>query len=579
MSNTEVASLVRGPTNLPLWHKTIGGLLEEQAQRHEGRTALVVPWQSIRCSFRDLQTRSEVTARALLAAGLQGGDMVAIMAGNRVEYIDFMLGAARVGCPLIVLNNTYTPSELISALERTSTKVLLIASSISRRSMTSHIEGTHQVQAAGRLRHLKQIVVLPPTKQSSRSLTVMEYHNFLESGDDVSNKELQAAEEKVKDTDVVNVQFTSGTTGLPKAALLTHRNILNNGRFVGTRMHLTSTDIICCPPPLFHCFGLVMGFLNTLSHGASIVFPSDSFDASLTLNAIAAERCTALLGVPTMFIAQLEKLASKPYQITSLRVGLASGAPVPISLQERLSRDMGISDVLIAYGMTEVSPVSTMMDVGDPKERKRGGLGTPLPHNTIKIVNEENSIVPRGTRGEICSSGYALMRGYLDNPEATNQAMRRDGEGVLWMYTGDEGYIDEEGYAQITGRIKDMIIRGGENIFPAEIEERLLQHPVVAEVSVVGLPDDRYGEVVSAFIRLSEGEKKPMIADVQRWVGDTLGRHKVPVHVYWIGQHGVADDFPKTGSGKHQKHILRDIGRKLLQKQGDEGKIQERARL
>jgi acyl-CoA synthetase (AMP-forming)/AMP-acid ligase II len=222
-------------------------------------------------------------------------------------------------------------------------------------------------------------------------------------------------------------------------------------------MHLTSDDIVCCPPPLFHCFGLVMGFLNTLSHGASIVFPSDTFDASLTLDAIAAEGCTALLGVPTMFFTQLEHLKSKPYKINTLRVGLASGAPVPIALQERLSKEMGISDVLIAYGMTEVSPVSTMMDVSDPKERKRGGLGKPMPH---KIINEQGSVIPRGSRGEICSSGYALMKGYLDNPEATNQAMQRDSNGVLWMRTGDEGYIDNEGYAQITGRIKDMIIRG-----------------------------------------------------------------------------------------------------------------------
>lgn len=239
-----------------------------------------------------------------------------------------------------------------------------------------------------------------------------------------------------------------------------NRNILNNGRFVGTRMHLTSSDIVCCPPPLFHCFGLVMGFLNTLSHGASIVFPSDSFDASLTLDAIASERCTALLGVPTMFFAQLEQLASKPYKLDTVRVGLASGAPVPIALQDQLSRNMGMQCVLIAYGMTEVSPVSTMMDISDPPERLKGGLGKPLPHNSLKIVNDRDEIVPRGTRGEICSSGYALMKGYLNNPDATAQAMRKDAEGRVWMHTGDEGMVDEEGYVHITGRIKDMIIRG-----------------------------------------------------------------------------------------------------------------------
>lgn len=225
-------------------------------------------------------------------------------------------------------------------------------------------------------------------------------------------------------------------------------------------MHLTSTDIVCCPPPLFHCFGLVMGFLDTISHGASIVFPSDSFDAGLTLDAIASERCTALLGVPTMFYAQLEQLKSKPYRINSLRVALASGAPVPISLQERLNDEMGLPCVLIAYGMTEVSPVSTMMDLGDPEERKRGGLGRPMPHNSVKIVDAKGNVVPRGQRGEICSSGYALMRGYLNNAKATGEAMRRDGEGRLWMHTGDEGMVDEGGYVHITGRIKDMIIRG-----------------------------------------------------------------------------------------------------------------------
>lgn len=337
-----------------------------------------------------------------------------------------------------------------------------------------------------------------------------------------------------------------------------------------------------------------MGFLNTLSHGASIVFPSDAFDVSPTLDAIVEEHCTALLGVPTMFIALLEKLAAKPYKINSLRVGLAAGAPVPIALQERLSIYMGIDDVLIAYGMTEVSPVSTMMDISDPMEKKRGGLGTPMPHNTIKIVDPEGKIVPCGIRGEICSSGYALMRGYLDNIDATNEAIRKDENGIFWMHTGDEGYVDN-GYAYITGRIKDMIIRGqyiscttledfpdpelgGENIFPAEIEERLLAHPAVIEASVVGLPDDRYGEVVSAFLRPVDYNSRPYDAKIQKWVGDTLGRQKLPVHVFWIGGAGVGNHFPKTGSGKYQKHILRDIGKKLLLQRYHD-KVRERARL
>lgn len=566
MAEPAISSLTHGPTDIPLWHKTIGAILKEQAQQYGDRTAIIVPWQNARLSFQDLQTSSEATARALLATGIRMGEMVAIMAGNRIEYIDFFLAAAKIGCPLVVLNNTYTPTELVSALSRTCAKVVLIADNISSRSLSIHIEKIKTSRATGELPALGHVVTLSSRSEKGSRYPAGTYKSFLEGGSRVSVNKLRAAEGAVKDEDVVNVQFTSGTTGLPKAALLTHRNILNNGRFVGTRMHLTSEDIVCCPPPLFHCFGIVMGFLNTLSHGASIVFPSDTFDPSLTLDAIAAECCTALLGVPTMFIAQLENLKSKPYKINTVRVGLASGAPVPIALQERLSKEMGMSGVLIAYGMTEVSPVSTMMDVGDPEIRKKGGLGRVMPHNSVKIVDLEGRILPRGSRGEICSSGYALMKGYLNNSKATNEAMRRDENGVLWMHTGDEGIIDDQGYAHITGRIKDMIIRGGENIFPAEIEERLLTHSAIAEVSVIGLPDEKYGEIVGCFLRAVEGETKPGDAEIRQWVGSKLGRHKIPTWIFWIGQQGVADDFPKTGSGKHQKHLLRALGVKLLDK-------------
>ncbi|KAH7125145.1 hypothetical protein B0J11DRAFT_614579 [Dendryphion nanum] len=566
MTPTTALSLVHGPTNLPLWHKTIGAVLREQAEQYGNNTAVVVPWQNIRVSFRDLQTSSEATARALLAANVQKGDMVAIMAGNRIEYIDFFLAAARVGCPLVVINNTYTPSELVTALSRTSVKFVLIARNIGSRSLSHHIEGIKSSMTAGRLPQLKHVTTLPSSFQTDYKPLDRTYRSFLDSGEQVSIDALQAAERKVKDGDLVNLQFTSGTTGLPKAAMLTHRNILNNGRFTGTRMHLTSRDIVCCPPPLFHCFGLVMGFLDTLSHGASIVFPSDSFNASLTLDAIAAEGCTALLGVPTMFLAQLTELKSKPYKINTVRVALASGAMVPIPLQERLSKEMGIGTVLIAYGMTEVSPVAWMMDVGDPEERKRGGLGKVMPHNSAKVVDPEGRILPRGSRGEMCFSGYALMKGYLNNPEGTNEAMRKDDDGVLWMHSGDECIIDDQGYAHITGRIKDMIIRGGENMFPAEIEERLLRHPAISEASVVGLPDEKYGEIVAAFLRVAEGEIKPKHAEISDWVGSHLGRQKIPSCVYWVGPGGVADDFPKTGSGKHQKHKLRAMGQDLLKK-------------
>jgi acyl-CoA synthetase (AMP-forming)/AMP-acid ligase II len=324
-----------------------------------------------------------------------------------------------------------------------------------------------------------------------------------------------------------------------------------------------------------------MGFLAALTHSSSIVFPSDVFDASLTLDAIAAEQCTTLLGVPTMFIAELSELATKPYKIATLRTGLAAGSMIPAPLLERLNREMGVNDVLIAYGMTETSPVTFMVDSDDPEERRRG-LGKVMPHTSAKIVDLQGNIMPRGSRGELCTSGYALMKGYLDNKMGTKEVMRRDENGVLWMHTGDECIIDNEGYCEITGRIKDLIIRGmsislvqhivsltlpgGENIFPAEIEEHLIRHPLICEASVVGLPDDKYGEVVSCFLRVVEGKRKPGEQEVREWISSKLSWQKLPKWVFWIGDKDVGSDFPKTGSGKHQKHILRELGQTLIRK-------------
>jgi acyl-CoA synthetase (AMP-forming)/AMP-acid ligase II len=341
-----------------------------------------------------------------------------------------------------------------------------------------------------------------------------------------------------------------------------------------------------------------MGFLAAFTNGSSIVFPADQFDASLTYDAIVAERCTALLGVPTMFIAMLSVLPTKRYKINTIRTGLAAGSMVPAPLLERVDKELGVSGVLIAYGMTETSPVSFMMGIDDPKERLQKGLGTVMPHTSAKIVVAQGRILPRGSRGELCTSGYALMKGYLDNEAGTNEVMRRDKSGILWMHTGDECVIDDEGYCEITGRIKDLIIRGkptlvlindsrtlltiagGENIFPAEIEEHLLRHPSVIEASVVGLSDEKYGEVVSCFLRVSDGKQKPSVEDMKAWVSANLGRHKVPAWVFWVGDGSecVAVDYPKTGSGKHQKHLLRDLGEKILRKEVKQSRV-ERAKL
>jgi acyl-CoA synthetase (AMP-forming)/AMP-acid ligase II len=367
---------------------------------------------------------------------------------------------------------------------------------------------------------------------------------------------------------------------------LTHEssNLLNNARFVGDAMHLSPSDIICCPPPLFHCFGLVLGFLASFTHGSSIVFPSDFFDVHKVVHAIISENATVLLGVPTMYVSELEVLSKIGQRPRHLRTGLASGSSVSHGLMNELREKMGVQKMLIAYGMTETSPVTFITSLEDEDEKGTKTVGRVVPHTSAKVVGKNGEILGRGERGELCTSGFALQKGYWRNEEKTKEVMRADGDGVLWMHTGDEAIIDEDGYAHITGRIKDLIIRGessiyfecglelltmlkgGENIFPREIEERIMSHPSITEASVIGVKDERYGEVVGCFVKAAEG--LPRITDdaMKQWVGEKLGRHKTPQHTFWIGDRDVGSDFPKTGSGKHQKHIMRDLANRLVQR-------------
>ena len=351
-------------------------------------------------------------------------------------------------------------------------------------------------------------------------------------------------------------------------------------------MALTPKDILCCPPPLFHCFGLVCGFLSAITNGSAIVFPNDQFDPLLTVDALYNEKCTALLGVPTMMIAALSANRERKHKITAVRTGLAGGSAVPVSVMKQLDQDFGCQRMCIIYGMTETSPVTFMTTVNDPQEKREKTVGAIMPHTRAKVVDREGKIVPRGTPGEICTSGYALQLGYYKNEAKTAEAMKTDENGIRWMYTGDQGLIDEDGYCVITGRIKDMIIRGksklnfpkvegqtyltcqptgGENIYPAEIEERMIEHPAIVEASVVGIKDEHYGEAVGAFLKVrNPNDSRPDLEEIRAFIKETKGSHKAPQHVFWIGDPGVGDDFPKTGSGKHQKHILRAISEKLL---------------
>lgn len=376
----------------------------------------------------------------------------------------------------------------------------------------------------------------------------------------------------VRPDDICNIQFTSGTTAMPKAASLTHINILNNGKFIGDRMGLTEEDVVVCPPPLFHCFGCVLGYSACVTHGSAIVFPSEAFDPKRALESVQAERATALYGVPTMYIACLELLKHEKVErkgFERLRTGIAAGSSIPIELMKRLHRELNLTDLTICYGMTETSPVSVMTFPDDPIDKRTSTVGRVMPHTQAKIVDvhDRTKILPVGEKGELATAGYLLQKYYWNDPEKTAEVMIRDEEGVRWMFTGDEAEMDEEGYIKITGRIKDLIIRGGENIYPLDIENALFEHPAVAEVSVVGVPDERYGECVAAFIGPSEGRGISK-DEVREWVRNKLARHLVPRYVFWIGDlEGGA--LPKTASGKIQKFKLVEEGKRMLK----EGKV------
>ncbi|KAK6214905.1 4-coumarate-CoA ligase [Colletotrichum tabaci] len=557
-SRSRQLSIVHGPTSPPLFLKPLGSLIEDQAKKHANRPALVVPWQFTRLTYRELADRSKVTAKAMLEVGLHHGDCVGIIAGNCYQYIEIFLGASRIGCPFVVLNNAYSPEELKNAVTSSDCRLLFIAPQIGPKVLSQHLQAVLDVPPENS--QLKQIVCLQKFDNPNQGVICESYNAFFNRGQSIfmNDSVLKRAARKVRATDVLNLQFTSGTTGLPKASALTHINLINDAIFVGDAMRLTEVDIVCSPPPLFHCFGLVLGFLSSFCHGSSIVLPSDNFDARKALLAVVQEKATALLGVPTMFLAELEELDRSTLSITTLRTGIISGSAVPSTLMQTLRERMKIDDLLIAYGMTETSPVTFITAVEDSRGKKVTSIGRVLPHSAAKVVDSSGNILPQGSRGELCTSGFALQKGYWKDTEKTKEAMRQDENGVTWMHTGDEGFIDEE---------------GGENISPNEIEDRLLSHPAIVECCVVGLEHKKYGEVVASFLRAAENTAPLSDAEVRSWVTDKLGRIKAPSHVFWIGHADVGGALPKTASGKYQKHLVRARGNALLKRPGIQAKL------
>ncbi|KOC10780.1 AMP dependent ligase/synthetase [Aspergillus flavus AF70] len=561
-------AFVTGPTEPPICPKTFAQFIDEQAATYGQRPSIVSPWQGISLSYHELAERSKHVARALLGMGLAHGDCVGIMAGSSCQHIELLMGGARIGCAVVSLHTTYTPEELKTTVRRTSCRLVFISSRIGRRDLSTHVNVMKNCMSSGALPELNAVLTIGQNDYKGYSQGLQTYEAlFSEYKEGVTNPDIDAtfllklAEKAVTTDDVIRMDFTSGTTGTPKAAMLTAINLLGGGFIVGERLSLTPKDIICSPAPLFHSFTLIAGVFASLTHGSSVILPSDHFDPHTVVAAIQKQAPTVLLGVPTMFLAELEIMAKEPADM-SLRAAVVGGSVVTSALRKNICTTMKTKEVYSVYGMTETG--ATFIGSLDGLEESTGMVGYVMPHICAKVLNRSGQIARPMEKGELYTSGFTLQKGYFGEEEKALETMTQDQDGKIWMRTGDEAVIDESGCCRITGRIKDIIIRGGENISPLEVESRLASHPSIGEASVLGLPDAKYGEVVGCFLKSAPNVERLADEEVQGWVRETLAWHKTPVYIFWIGDPGVADDFPRTGTGKHQKHIMKKIGERLI---------------
>ena len=544
-------SYVCGTSSKPLLYKTVGVALEDAASRWGERPALIVRHQNLRWSYRELNEAADRFAAGLVKLGLQPGDRVGIWSPNRYEWVLTQFATAKAGLILVNVNPAYRIAELEFALNKVGCKALILAPSFKSSDYIGMLRqlapelatcAVGDLQAA-RLPTLRTVILT----DDARVPGFMPFRSVETSGAAVERERLNELRGLLQPEDPINIQFTSGTTGLPKGATLSHHNIVNNGYFVASHMAFSHEDSLCIPVPLYHCFGMVMAVLGCVTHGAAMIFPSEAFEPGAVLEAVAAEKCTALYGVPTMFIAELDHPEFRNHDLGSLRTGVMAGAPCPVEVMKRVIADMHMREVTIAYGMTETSPVSFQSRNDDSLERRVSTVGRIHPHLEVKIIDAEGRVVPRGERGELLTRGYSVMTGYWDDAERTRQAVDEQG----WMHTGDLAVIDAEGYCNIAGRVKDLIIRGGENVSPREVEEFLYRHPQIQDVQVFGIPDQRYGEVVCAWIRLKGAD--PCDADaIRAFCRDQIAHFKVPTHIRFVEQ------FPMTITGKIQKFIMRE---------------------
>jgi fatty-acyl-CoA synthase len=528
----KLKSYTHGPSRTPLLGEAIGQNLRRTVEKFPDREALICLHQQYKATYAEFWQQTEKVAKAFLAMGVQKGDRVGIWSPNRYEWVLVQYATARIGVILVNINPAYRVSELSYVLQQSGTTVLVSAASFKESNYRAMIE-----EATLSCPDLKEIIYFD-----------IDWQRFLKKAEDVDDKKLEEVENTIQFDDPVNIQYTSGTTGFPKGVTLSHYNILNNGYFIGQRLQYSASDKVCIPVPLYHCFGMVIGNLCCTSHGACMVFPSESFDPLKVLEAIQKEKCTSLYGVPTMFIAELQLPDFDRFDLSSLRTGVMAGSPCPVEVMKQVQSRMHMKEVGICYGMTETSPVSTQTLIGTPLEKQVGTVGTIQDHLEIKIIDPETGFVrERGLPGELCTRGYSVMLGYWNNAKATDDAIDASG----WMHSGDLATMDEEGYINIVGRIKDMICRGGENVYPREIEEFLYTHPSIADVQVIGVPDEKYGEEVAAWVKVKTGGKVS-VEELNSYCKDQIAHYKIPK--YWK----FVEGFPMTVTGKIRKVAMRE---------------------
>ncbi|MFC7676608.1 AMP-binding protein [Mycolicibacterium sp. GCM10028919] len=529
-----------GPTDVPILEETIGANFERTVAQHPDVDALVDVAQGLRYTYAELNAEIDVVARGLMAVGIAKGDRVGIWAPNRAEWTIVQYATAKIGAILVNVNPAYRTHELAYVLNQSGVRMLIAAREFKTSDYVAMVD-----EVRGDVPSLTEVVFFGTE----------DWSGLRERATEVSADELVSRSRGLVNTEAINIQYTSGTTGFPKGATLSHRNMLNNGYFTTELINLGPADRLCIPVPFYHCFGMVMGNLGCTSHGATMVIPAPGFDPGVTLEVVELERCTGVYGVPTMFIAMQNHPDFPRRDLSTLRTGIMAGAVCPVEVMKHCVNDMNMSEVAIAYGMTETSPVSCQTLIDDDLERRTSSIGRAHPHVEIKVVDPETgATVERGEPGEFCTRGYSVMLGYWDEPEKTAQAIDSDG----WMHTGDLAVMREDGYCNVVGRIKDMVIRGGENVYPREIEEFLYTHPDIEDAQVIGVPDAKYGEEICAWIRMKPGATPLDVAGVRAFAEGRLAHYKIPRYVQLV------EEFPMTVTGKIRKVEMRERSVEML---------------